>query len=74
MRVPLRRKLKLASLSLGHIFRAWRGNRVVSIPKAGRAGFTRARDVRPNSLITFFLKSIESFTDTDEQFTNRKSL
>ncbi|XP_036146028.1 uncharacterized protein LOC118646684 [Monomorium pharaonis] len=42
---------------------AWRQARVVFIPKAGRTGYSSAKDFRPISLTSFLLKTLERLVD-----------
>lgn len=52
-------RISRASLSVGHILRAWRGSRVVPISKTGRVSFASARYFCPISLKSFILKKVE---------------
>lgn len=52
-----------SSLALGHIPRAWRLIRVVFIPKPGKNGQDRAKSLRPISLMSFMLKTLEKLLD-----------
>ena len=56
-------RLARASLAVGHVPEAWRGTRVVFIPKAGKNGYTSPKDFRPISLTSFLLKTVERLVD-----------
>ena len=52
-------RLARASLTPGYVPKAWRGTRVILIPKAGMNGWTSPKDFRPISLNSFVLKTVE---------------
>ena len=56
-------RLAKASLTLGYAHKAWRGTRVIFIPKAGKKGLTSPKDFRPISLTSFVLKKVERLLD-----------
>jgi len=56
-------KVMRASFALRYAPVAWRGTRVVFIPKPGRNGHIKAKDFRPISLSSFILKSMERLVD-----------
>lgn len=56
-------KTMRASIALRHISRTWIGTKVVFIPKPGRNGHIKAKDFRPISLSSFFLKTLERLID-----------
>ncbi|XP_043481640.1 uncharacterized protein LOC122510802 [Leptopilina heterotoma] len=56
-------RLARASLTLGYVPIAWRGTKVVFIPKAGKNGYTSPKDFRPISLTSFILKLVERLVD-----------
>ena len=56
-------RLARASLTLGYVPKAWRGTRVIFIPKAGKNGWTSPKDFRPISLTSFVLKTVERLVD-----------
>jgi hypothetical protein len=51
-----------ASLALGYIPMSWRHTRVVFIPKSGKS-LTQAKSLRPISLMSFVLKTLEKIID-----------
>jgi hypothetical protein len=51
-----------ASLALGSIPMSWRHTRVVLIPKPGKP-LTQAKSLRPISLMSFILKTLEKLLD-----------
>ena len=55
--------LTRASLTLGYVTKAWRGTRVIFIPKAGKNGWTSSKDFRPISPTSFVLKTAERLVD-----------
>jgi len=55
----LAEKIFHSILAVGELPAAWRGTKVVFIPKAGKATHTTAKDFRPISLTSFLLKSFE---------------
>lgn len=56
-------KILQASLGLGYIPKAWRLIRVAFIPKPGKIGQERAKSLRPLSLMSFVLKTLEKLLD-----------
>ena len=54
-----------SSISLGHIPKRWRDVNVVFIPKAGKINLDKAKDFRPISLSSFFLKTAERLVDLE---------
>ena len=56
-------RLARASLTLGYAPKAWRGTRVIFIPKAGKNGWMSPKDFRPISLTSFVLKTVERLVD-----------
>ena len=56
-------KIFRASIALRHVPASWRGAKVVFIPKAGRNGYSKAKDYRPISLTSFLLKTLERMVD-----------
>ena len=58
-------RLARDSLTLGYVPKAWRGTRVIFVPKAGKNGWTSPKDFRPISLTSFVLKKRwrDSWTD-----------
>ena len=56
-------RLARASLTLGYVPKAWRGTRVIFIPKAGKNGLASPKDFRPISLTSFVLKMVEILVD-----------
>ena len=56
-------KVMRASVALRYTPKAWRGTRVVFIPKPGRNGHIKAKDFRPISLSSFILKTMERLVD-----------
>ena len=56
-------RLSRASLTLGYIPKAWKGTKVIFIPKAGKKGWTSPKDFRPISLTSFVLKTVERLVD-----------
>jgi hypothetical protein len=57
------------SLASGYIPTAWREVRVVFIPKAGKINHNTAKDYRPISLSSFFLKTLERLVDVEVRST-----
>lgn len=53
------------SISLGHTPEGWRKVNVVFIPKAGKINHNTAKDFRPISLSSFFLKTAERLVDME---------
>ena len=51
-----------ASLALGYILMSWRHTRVVFIPKPGKL-LSQAKSLRPISLMSFVLKTLEKILD-----------
>ena len=62
LRLPLT-KICRATIALGDVPMAWRGSRVVLLPKPGREGYTDVRDFRPISLTSFILKVLERLVE-----------
>ena len=56
-------RLAMASLTLGYVPKAWRGTRVIFIPKAGKNEWTSPKNFRPISLTSFVLKTVERLVD-----------
>ena len=56
-------RLARASLTLGYFPKAWRGTRVIFIPKAVKNGWMSPKDLRPISLTSFVLKTVERLVD-----------
>ena len=59
---PLTRTLR-ACIALGYTPSAWKLAKVVFIPKAGKTGYTSAKDFRPICLTSFILKTLEKLID-----------
>ena len=56
-------RLFRVSLAAGIIPNAWRAVKVVFIPKPGRIDHTKAKDMRPISLSSFILKTLEKLVN-----------
>ena len=61
--VDILTELFIASIILQHIPVAWRGVRVVFIPKLGQPNYAVAKAYRPISLTSFILKTLEKLID-----------
>jgi hypothetical protein len=61
--IPYLVRIFCACLATGYVPAIWRQVKVVFIPKPGRNSYSGPRNFRPNSLTSFFLKTMERLVD-----------
>jgi len=66
------KKIFHSILAVGELPTEWQETKVVFIPKAGKATYITAKDLRPISLTSFLLKSFERIINHHGPDTNIK--